>query len=347
MFDRRPFQYSLRTKNKTRATYLQEKIDNMLDVGLFPDLVDIIEESFTGVNIFSYLDVIQDNIMNNLSLAPSYRKRQRIILDHFRTFLKKENIKFFTQLSLSIADKYRNYRLSMYSEKTKGEIAPKTVKEELMFLKNKVFERAVDEKLIQENPFRNATKGLRVYQKEIMPFTIEEVQDLIKNAPNKLHREFYIVLYYTGSRFGEIANLEWTDIDFAKNILHIRNKTRFKTKTRKDRVIPLHKELSKVLKERKATSNNRYIFPSPINPLGPIKTLRRGFGEVRDKLKIDPNKTLHSFRHAFASQLQAKGERLEVIQELLGHADIRMTRHYQKIEPDVLKKAVEKLVIEV
>jgi integrase len=313
---------------------------------LFPNLSEIIRESYTGVNIFDYLDNIQDDILNNLSLAPSYRKRQRIILDHFREFLKNEHIKFFPQLSLSTAAKYRNWRLSMYSEKTKGNIAPKTVKEELMLLKNKVFERAVDERLIQENPFRNATKELRVYKKEIMPFTIDEVQQLIRHAPNDLHRDFYTVLYYTGSRFGEVANLEWTDIDFDNNVLHIRNKAKYQTKTRKSRVIPLHTDLAKVLRKRHETSNSRYVFPSPIDPSRPIKNLLRKFKAVRDELNIDSGKTLHSFRHAFASHLQAKGVPLEVIQELLGHSDIRMTRHYQKIEPEVLKKAVEKLVIE-
>jgi integrase len=347
MFDRKPHQYSLKTKNKTRAQYLQRIISDLLDVGIFPDLNEIMMESPTGHDLFNYLKMIQNETDNNTSLATSYRKRLRIFLNHFREFLRNENIRFFPQVKISTAAKYRNWRLSKPSEKTKGTIAPKTVKEELMFLKNKVFERAVDEKIIAENPFRRAVRELKVYKREILPFTEEEVQKLISNASNQLHKDFYTVLYYTGSRFGEVANLEWSDIDFDKNLCYIRNKLDLKTKTRKSRVIPLHQDLTEVFKDRHHHSNSRYIFPSPNTNDKPVKILLRKFTETRNKLGIDPHKTLHSFRHAFASHLQKRGVPIEIIQELLGHADIRMTRHYQKIDLSVLQNAISKLQINI
>ncbi len=212
-----------------------------------------------------------------------------------------------------------------------------------MFLKNKIFERAKEEDPIVSNAFRHVLKGLKVYKREIQPFTEEEVQLLIENATNRLHRDFYTTLYYTGSRFGEVANLEWEDLDFENGVCHICNKSEYQTKTRKSRIVPMHPELIHTLQERKKSIGSKYVFPSPQNNSRPVTTLQRKFPELRDALGIDPTKTLHSFRHSFATHLQKKGVTIEVVQELLGHSDIRMTRHYQKVDFATLQEAVGRL----
>jgi site-specific recombinase XerD len=41
--------------------------------------------------------------------------------------------------------------------------------------------------------------------------------------------------------------------------------------------------------------------------------------------------TVHCLRHTFASELLNAGLRLEVLQQLLGHQDIEMTRRYARL----------------
>ena len=41
--------------------------------------------------------------------------------------------------------------------------------------------------------------------------------------------------------------------------------------------------------------------------------------------------TVHCLRHTFASELLNAGMRLEVLQQLLGHQDIEMTRRYARL----------------
>ena len=85
------------------------------------------------------------------------------------------------------------------------------------------------------------------------------------------------------------------------------------------------------------------MFPSTIKKNQPVVSISRGFNRVKSDLRIETVKTLHSFRHSFGSHLQSRGVPIEVVQEMMGHADIRMTRHYQKIEFSVLEKAIKKL----
>ena len=41
--------------------------------------------------------------------------------------------------------------------------------------------------------------------------------------------------------------------------------------------------------------------------------------------------TLHQLRHTFATELLNAGMRLEVLQQLLGHSSIEVTRHYARL----------------
>jgi hypothetical protein len=51
----------------------------------------------------------------------------------------------------------------------------------------------------------------------------------------------------------------------------------------------------------------------------------------------------HVLRHTFASHLVMKGATLKAVQELLGHADIRMTMRYAHLSASARREAVELL----
>ena len=342
------YQKSLMTGLKSRAEDLKKEIERYEETNLYPPIEEIISgNGLIHKSVEEFLDIIEKQNRNNLSLAESTRQRNIDYLINFRNYLIKNDIKYFYQVKPSTAIDYRNWRLNTPAQREGKMISAVTVKKELIFLKNAVFELAVDENIIEKNPFRVATKGLKVYPKEKNPFTKKEVEKLIKNAPNQLHRDFYITAYLTGARFGEVANLEWKEIDFDESILFIVDKGSHRTKIRKSRILPVHPILYKILKQRKKFSKGKYIFPSKNDPNKPLSSIRTLFNKMKRDLGIDLNKSLHSFRFSFGSDLQEKFVPVEASMELLGHTDIRMTAHYQKASIELKRKAINKLKLEI
>ena len=63
--------------------------------------------------------------------------------------------------------------------------------------------------------------------------------------------------------------------------------------------------------------------PSPLSPLFRKYLIEAGLDHK--------GYTVHSLRHTYASELLNAGMRLEVLQQLLGHQDIEMTRRYARL----------------
>lgn len=144
---------------------------------------------------------------------------------------------------------------------------------------------------------------------------------------------------YSGIRIGELCALQWKDIDFKNNILHI-NKTlqRIYIKDNKESVskiiitnpkthnaerdIPLNKGFADILKKYQTESNN-YILSNSDKWIEP-RTYRRYFKKCLDKGKIGQI-NFHGLRHTFATNCIKLGVDYKTVSELLGHANVNIT----------------------
>lgn len=81
------------------------------------------------------------------------------------------------------------------------------------------------------------------------------------------------------------------------------------------------------------------VFPGqPVNPSYFRDKYRNALFRIPGVRLLTP----HSCRHTFVSQLQALGVDMEIIQSLVGHADIEMTQHYLHVQEEVRQAAAKK-----
>jgi integrase len=142
-------------------------------------------------------------------------------------------------------------------------------------------------------------------------------------------------LLLTGCRLNEVLGLRWSDVDLKRNVIIV-----VQQKTRKQKVLPIEGDLRALLQTLPRSVGAAPVFTRPDGRPFPAIEVQRAFAVARKLSGIRPELTPHSLRHTFASWLAISGQPLRTIQELLGHADIRMTIRYSHLSPAHLSDAM-------
>ncbi len=222
--------------------------------------------------------------------------------------------------------------------------APRTV-EYLMAMTRQIFNYARDNGLFTgENPARKVKK-LKFDNKRQRFLTLAEAEDLLKTLREKnenLH-DMALLSLHTGARFGELAGLEWVDLDFNDGRM-----TFMDTKNADSRTVYMTGPVKEMLERRKHTADKSdmktpFVFPGRYGQkikdisrdfdriISEHTTLNTGITDRRQKF------TFHSLRHSAASWLAQNGTPLIVIQRLLGHKTAALTERYSHLSPANLR----------
>jgi site-specific recombinase XerD len=159
--------------------------------------------------------------------------------------------------------------------------------------------------------------------------TQEEVARLIDSADHLLHRTILMTLYATGMRRAELCRLKVSDIDSARNVIHIRE-----GKGGKDRDVPLSPKLLETLREYwRWMKPKTWLFPGHVKgwrsdvPMTD-KVVWYACKRAAETAGITKRVSPHTLRHTYATHLLEAGADLRTIQLLLGHAEIKHTMVY-------------------
>ncbi len=212
-----------------------------------------------------------------------------------------------------------------------GTRSPGTVNHELASLAS-VFSLAVQQELLASNPVRKVKK-LPHNSERSRVCSVEEEQLLRAWLPKTIV-PFFVVAINTGMRCGEMVALNWDDVDFQTDTIHIRT-----SKTGRPRTIPMNQavraEISRLFNQRKS---DQAVF---CNQHGTRhKRPNVTFYAYCKKLGI-VDLHWHDLRHTAASRLADAGASAFVIAEILGHADLRQTKRYTHATSDAKRRAVE------
>ncbi|MFC1743128.1 tyrosine-type recombinase/integrase [Candidatus Riflebacteria bacterium] len=151
----------------------------------------------------------------------------------------------------------------------------------------------------------------------------DEFIAIVKHIEYKPAQLCLMFIRFCGLRKQEALQMRHDWIDVKRGTLTIRSEGKFKTKTRKCRIIhiptPLLEEYQKLHKD-----SITYVFPSKVNPGIPITDLR---SEIKRACNMAGSHqfNLKDLRHSFNTTLAEKGFSAKVRSVLMGHSNPRIT----------------------
>ncbi len=264
-----------------------------------------------------------------VNLAPRTRMERFIAT---RAHLKP----FFTcnvrEISYEVIEAYKTKR-------NKDGIAPATMNSELKAL-SCTLRYAVDCGYLDELPKIRRVKVAKKNPK----FLSEEAIWKVLEAATPRTRWPIQLLAFTGIRKGELAHLEWSDVDFDNRLLRVQAKNGWMPKGNEDRTIPLTEGAMQALQALREMNEKRTVKSPLVCPgrKGHLVDIRIGLNDACDRAGI-PRIAIHGLRHTFGSQMAMAGANPFAIQKAMGHKDIKTTMIYVDIAKPHIQEQVAKL----
>lgn len=182
-------------------------------------------------------------------------------------------------------------------------------------------------------------RRIKIKLSDTLPRTIdpEDIRSLLGAISDPRDRALILILLRAGMRIGELLNTRLGDVNLAERRIDIFEAQ----KNRVGRVVYISNDaltaLKRWLKVRKSIGD--YLFAGYRGRPLSYEAARGMFIRYLTKAGLDhKGYTLHALRHTFASELLNAGMRLECLQQLLGHANIEMTRRYARLTDTTRRK---------
>ncbi len=175
------------------------------------------------------------------------------------------------------------------------------------------------------NPLAKAHR-IKVQEPELSYLTCDQIHDLLTVMKEHFQEDHLLLLtklcLATGARWSEIIS---------RKAYHFKNGQIDLTKTKGKRIrsIPLNKDLYEAARQH-------------LEQHGSFKCTRRGFGQAIKLagIRLPEGQSSHVLRHTFASHFMMNKGNIIVLQNILGHTDIKLTMKYAKFDPEHFKDAI-------
>ncbi|MBL1121411.1 MAG: hypothetical protein D8M26_00815 [Ignavibacteriae bacterium] len=282
----------------------------------------------TSIKLSTFFEEYKTYISNTYSVKylkkaviPSFVSLQKYSPD---LTLEKVSTRDLDQYISSIASKSK-YAASMYYRTLKA-----------------AFNKAVVWNYIEVNPF-NKIKTPKTPTS--LPLFISEAEliHILDKVENQLHKDIFTTAYYTGMRLNELINMKWDWIDFNQNFIIIKNSDQFLTKTKQERIIPIHPRVDQILKSRfplGQENENHFVFYRVPGVKLNGEFISKQFKKGAKAAKLNPKIHFHTLRHSFASALVQRKVDIYTVQKLLGHSKIQTTQIYSHLQKENLFSAI-------
>lgn len=164
-----------------------------------------------------------------------------------------------------------------------------------------------------------------------IPFTDSELKKLWENV-DKPDIDLIIIACYTGWRPNELLNIKKSDIDLKAGTMTGGSKT----EAGKNRVVPIHSCVYKLVKERYGPKYQEKAMTYP--------QYYEFFKQVMEDLELNPSHKPHDTRVQFVTMAKKAGVNEYAIKRIVGHQIVDVTeRVYTKRDDSWLKQEIEKI----
>ncbi len=221
---------------------------------------------------------------------------------------------------------------------------PRTVQHYLACLRT-ALGKAVEWGYLDANPAAKM-KTPRIPESTIAPFSAEDETKFLAFVAEDPLYALYLAGFRTGMRQGELLGLHWSEVDTKRREITVRrtlvrvprtkrgdNPYRYgEPKTPKSRrVIPIGPTLAEALEAHRKASlragdrlEQGLVFTTAAGGPLPNHAVSRTFAALCLAARVTPHR-FHDMRHTFATRLLERGERMDVVRDLLGHSTITTT----------------------
>lgn len=174
-----------------------------------------------------------------------------------------------------------------------------------------------------------------------LPKTIHQrdIKKIFDVTTNLKHNTMLKLCYGMGLRVSEITNLKITDIDSENMQVFIE-----RAKGKKDRYVNLPQSILEQLREYYQEYRPKtYLFEGQNGGQYSVRSVQQVFKTALQKAKINKNIGIHGLRHSYATHLLEQGTDIRIIQELLGHKDLKTTLIYTEVTNSNIRKITSPL----
>lgn len=199
--------------------------------------------------------------------------------------------------------------------------------------------------IIQDNPVENI-EVMKIDRTLPESLSVKECARLIEAVDTGTelgyrNRAIIELMYSSGCRVSEIANIKIGDIDFNERTIRIFGKGS------KERIVLIGDMAMECIKKylnegRQGSVDGDYLF---VNYLGG-KMSRMSFWRILERAgrRAEIKKVVHPhlLRHSFATHLLKGGADLMVIKDLLGHESLRTTQVYLSVDTSDKRRVFDK-----
>jgi integrase len=219
-----------------------------------------------------------------------------------------------------------------------GRLSPRTINKRLTMVHG-IFGRAVKVWNLRANPAAGIDKVPERRSGDLDVFRPDEIRQLVAGAATEQDATLYLTAAFTGLRFGELAALRWSDIDWQRELVHVRRALARgaieEPKSGKVRSVPLVPDVAQALarlgQRQLWTGDDEFVFVSPTGGYIDYSATVKAYKRALTSAGLRAVK-FHGLRHSFCT-FAVQVFPLSDVKAWAGHASIETTMRYVHYVP--------------